>query len=216
MKRIFEEFVEKTNAVVSFPGKNVLEIGCGSGNYSRQIARISTFLTAIDPNEEFIVEAKRQTPTGNISYDVGSATKLDFADNTFDIVVFALSLHHIPENQMHTAIKEAVRVVKKTGYIVFLEPAMEGSFFDAEILFDACDGDEREEKRIAYKTIMESSLLKKAKEMDDKTVFTFNSVSDFVEALEPKQNLEKLDAFLKKHQMTLEAKRRINICQPIK
>lgn len=216
MKRIFEEFVEKTNAIVPFYGKKVLEIGCGGGNYSRQIARLANSLTAIDPNQSSLKEAEKVNFADNISYRSGSATELNFEDGIFDIVIFTLSLHHVPEKQMHTAIKEAARVVKEGGHIIFLEPAIDGSFFEAEIMFDACDGDEREEKRLAYKAIIETDLLNKVIELDDKTVFTFSSTEDFIESLNPKQNIEKLSDFLEKHKMTLEAKRRINICTPVK
>jgi ubiquinone/menaquinone biosynthesis C-methylase UbiE len=80
---------------------------------------------------------------------------LDFQDESFDIVVFTLSLHHVPDLEMITAINEAIRVVKREWlHIVFLEPATDGTFFDAEIMFDACDGDERKEKELAHSAIM--------------------------------------------------------------
>lgn len=216
MQRTSEQFLVNTNAVIPFSGKFVLEIGCGSGNYSKQIATLADSLIAIDPNEQSIVEAKKISSAENISYRVGSATELDFENSVFDIVVFTLSFHHIPENQMQRAIEEAVRVVKTTGHIVFLEPAMDGTFFEAEILFDACDGDERKEKESAYRAILESKSLKNISELDDETVFIFTSVEDFIEALNPKKNLEKLSSFLELHRMTLCAKRRINICVPIR
>jgi ubiquinone/menaquinone biosynthesis C-methylase UbiE len=216
MERISEHFLASTNAIIPFSGKSILEIGCGGGNYSKQIATLADSLIAIDPNGQSIVEAKKISSSENISYRVGSGTNLDFEDSIFDIVVFTLSFHHILENQMQRAIEEAVRVVKATGHIIFLEPAMDGTFFEAEILFEACDGDERAEKNSAYQAIIKSTHLKNLAELDDETVFTFTSIEDFTEALNPKKNIEKLSSFLELHGMTLCAKRRINICEPVK
>ena len=135
---------------------------------------------------------------------------LDFQDESFDIVVFTLSLHHVPDLEMITAINEAIRVVKRDGHIVFLEPATDGTFFDAEIMFDACDGDERKEKELAHSAIM-SHPHQHIREPDDRTTFEFDSVEDFTQTFHPKTNIEQLSDFLSRHNFTLEAKRRVNI-----
>ena len=216
MIRTHEEFIEKIDPIVQFPGKTVLEIGCGKGNYTKQLAMVAEFTTAIDPDEESIRMVVVENTASNINYQIGSAVVLDFVDENFDIVVFTLSLHHIPETQMTTAINEAVRVVKTDGYIVFLEPATDGTFFEAEIMFDACDGDERKEKELAHNAIMFHPYLEHVRELGDRTIFMFDSVDDFVQSLHPKIHLEQLSDFLVNHNFTLEAKRRINICRPIK
>jgi len=213
MKRTFEEFVNKVHGLGPFTNKSVLEIGCGSGNYSRQIAKLCNTLTAIDPDEEQIVLARELDESKNTSYKVGSALSLN--DETFDIVIFTLSLHHIPAPEMHLAIEEAVRVVRTDGHIIFLEPGNTGSFFDAEMLFDACDGDETLEKATALEALQNSELLQEIVELDDRTIFVFDSTQDFIDSLDPKQNLEQIDAFLQKNDMKLEATRRINIFKPV-
>lgn len=216
MIRTSEEFIEKTDPIVQFSGKAVLEIGCGKGHYTKQLARTAGYVTAIDPDEESIGIAVVQNDLDTIFYQIGSAVVLDFKDETFDIVVFTLSLHHVPDLEMITAINEAIRVVKSDGYIVFLEPATDGTFFEAEIMFDACDGDERKEKELAHNAIISHPHLEHIRELDDRTVFEFDSVEDFIQALQPKINIEQLSDFLADHNFALEAKRRINICKPIK
>lgn len=216
MIRTQEEFIEKTDSIVQFSGKTVLEIGCGKGHYTIQLARVAGSVTAIDPDVESIGIAIRQNIEDSVYYKLGSAVMLDFQNKSFDIVVFTLSLHHVPDLEMITAINEAVRVVKENGYIVFLEPTMEGSCFDAELTFDAFDGDERKEKELAYKAIISHPHLEHIRELDDRTVFEFDSVEDFIHALQPKINTEQLSDFLSRHNFALEAKRRINVCKLIK
>ena len=215
MKRILEEFVEKIDGKLSLSGKEILEIGCGTGNYTKQLAEIVGCIEAIDPDKESILEAEG-SHIRNTKFSVGNSNPLDFESNTFDVVVFTLSFHHIHKGEMEESIKEAVRVVKKGGWIVFLEPAEDGSFFDAEINFEACDGDERKEKQIAYKSITTSPSLEITKELEDKTVFEFESTDDFIKNLHPHKDIDGLEQFLKDRNMTLEAERRIIICKPKK
>jgi ubiquinone/menaquinone biosynthesis C-methylase UbiE len=216
MIRTQEEFIEKTDPIVQFSGKAVLEIGCGNGHYTKQLARVAGSVTAIDPDVESIGIVIRQNVEDSVYYKLGSAVVLDFQDESFDIVVFTLSLHHVPDLEMITAINEAIRVVKENGYIIFLEPATDGTFFEAELIFDACDGDERKEKELAYKAIISHPHLEHIRELDDRTVFEFDSVEDFIQVLQPKINTEQLLDFLADHNFALEAKRRINVCKLIK
>lgn len=160
-----------------------------------QLARVVYSITAIDPDEESVNTASVHNTADNICYKLGSAAVLNFNDELFDIVVFTLSLHHVPALEMAMAINEAVRVVKNDGYIVFLEPATDGTFFDAELFFDACDGDERKEKEFAHHVIMSHPNLEHIRELDDRTMFEFDSDKDFIDSLNPKSNIEHLSGF---------------------
>ena len=122
-------------------------------------------------------------------------------------------MHHVPKERMSIAIDEAIRVAQKDGFIVFLEPTFDGNFFDAEIAFNACDGDERKEKALAYYAILTHSLLKEVAEIQDETVFQFDSLEDFIKSMNPKQKTEQIKKFLEKNNYILRASRRINIFQ---
>lgn len=213
MKRIKEEFLKKIDKTVKLKGKNVLEIGCGTGNRSIQIASKVKQLTAIEPSAKLVKEAKQKNNASNIDYQVGRAENLTCKPKLFDVVIFTLSLHHVPSAKMPQAIKEAVRVTKKGGYIVFLEPTHAGNFFESEIKFDACDGDERKEKALAYFSILNNKSYTETIELPDETVFQFESVEDFITSMNPKKNKSKIKSFLEQNNYTLSASRRINIFQ---
>ena len=131
-------------------------------------------LVGIDP-DPINVERARRRQISNAMFLEGRAEALEFSNAMFDVVVFTLSLHHVAPSLMPEAIDEAVRVTKPNGNVVFLEPGMVGSFFDAEIVFDACDGDEREAKRCAHRTMMAHPRLEITGEYPDETVFQFGS-----------------------------------------
>jgi ubiquinone/menaquinone biosynthesis C-methylase UbiE len=211
MKRIKEEFLNKLEEVIKLEGKAILEIGCGSGARSVQIAKRCASLVAIEPDGGLIATAEKINTAENIRYQVGRAEGLDFEDKRFDMAIFTLSLHHVPAEKMAIAINEAIRVTKQRGYIVFLEPTEEGSFFEAEIRFDACDGDERLQKSLAYKAIKNNQNYTEIAETLDETIFQFNSVEDFTASLNPKKSLTEVKGFLEENNYILTASRRISI-----
>lgn len=213
MKRIKEEFLDKVEEHISLKNKEILEIGSGWGSRSFEIAKRCKSLVAIDPSEEALGHAVKLHSAENIEYKKGQAEQLEFPNKTFDIVMFTLSIHHVPVPDMSKAILEAVRVTKSGGYIVFLEPASKGTFFIAERAFDACDGDERKEIAMAYYSILNCKEYTEVAEIFDETVFQFGSAEDFIESLDVGKNTDNLDTFLKEHNYILNAERRINIFQ---
>ncbi len=215
MKRIREEFLDKVEKVITLQEKNILEIGCGSGSRSIQIAKRCKHLTAIEPDKNLIDDALKINRADNIDYKIGSAEQLNFPNQAFNIVVFTLSLHHVPVGKMDQAINEAIRVIKHNGYIIFLEPTSDGNFFEAEIKFDACDGDEREQKTSAHEAIRNIKDAKQIAEISDETIFQFDSVEDFVKSLSPKKSITELEDFLRKTNFILKASRRIKIFQVV-
>jgi len=213
MQRLKEEFLDLLEKTIPLDGLTVLEIGAGDGSRSLEIARRCKTLYAIEPDEEGVKTARaRNIP--NATFEIGSGESLLFATAFFDVVVFTLSFHHIPQEKMVTAINEAVRVVRTSGHVVFLEPTESGSFFDAEIRFDACDGDERKEKKTAYEAMLSHEKLDPVCEINDETVFQFQSLEDFIDSMSPEKSQEEIKSFLESNDYILKAGRRINIFQP--
>jgi ubiquinone/menaquinone biosynthesis C-methylase UbiE len=211
MRRIKEEFLDIVEENISLDGMDVLEIGCGTGARSVAIAGRCKFLEAVEPNEKAVEEAQQANQKANIRYKQGAAEKLPYEDHYFDVCIFTLSLHHVPVDMMNTAISESVRVAKKGGHIVFLEPAHAGSYFKSEINFDAGDGDERAVKARAYFEILNFKNYTESIEIDDETIFKLDSAEDFVTVFSPRKNLDKLPKFLEDQNFTLNAMRRISI-----
>jgi ubiquinone/menaquinone biosynthesis C-methylase UbiE len=189
----------------------ILEIGCGGGNKTVQIAKMCKMVVAIDNNLPRILDAKKENQSSNITYTQSSANPLLFEDKSFDVVIFTLSLHHLSKNEMRSAIKEAIRVTVSSGIIIFLEPTNNGSFFEAAIIFGSSDGDERLQKAYAYFEILNTKGYREIYEGFWKTTFLFDSKNDFVVSLRPKINLNNIDTFLKKKNYRLEAEGRVNI-----
>lgn len=210
MKHFAEGFLDKLKPFGS--DKNTLEIGCGDGARSAEIASIFSSLTGIDPDPASIEKANRHNRFENRRFLVGVAENLEFPDASFELVIFPLSFHHIPIDKMHAAIAEATRVLKEGGYIIFIEPTYEGTFIDAEILYGCCDGDERKEKAMAYYSMLASDKMIEVAEFNSESIFAFDSKQDFFENIAILAGTEaKIIKYLEINNFKLSAKRRVNV-----
>lgn len=93
----------------------LLEIGCGIGVDSIQLARGGFDVTAVDLTEAAIEVARRFAASRGVSIDfrVGNAERLEFDDSTFAAVYSFGVLHHTPN--IEKAIAEVRRVLEPGG-----------------------------------------------------------------------------------------------------
>ena len=132
-----------------FGGPNLLEIGCGDGRITAQLAEKATCLVALDPSARDLLRAAHQVDKA--LFCRASGIQLPFSDHSFDTVLFTLSLHHQDSRQ---ALREAGRVVAPSGRILVMEPAVDG---EAQQLFHFFE-DETAALQSAMAAIADSSL----------------------------------------------------------
>jgi SAM-dependent methyltransferase len=121
--KTYHSDLPKIEEFVQLNGKTLLELGCGDGRLTALLASKVEAITAIDPDDNSI-EAARKNVNG-VTFLVGSGEKLDFANESFDIVLFSYSLHH---QDCVKALAEAKRVLRQDGHILIIEPTSDGEF----------------------------------------------------------------------------------------
>lgn len=94
----------------------VLELACGTGLLSVQLAESVKFLEATDFSEEMISQAKAKTHSSRLHFSVQDATALPYAPEAFDAVVISNALHIMPYPEK--ALSEIKRVLKKDGILI--------------------------------------------------------------------------------------------------
>lgn len=115
-------------------GKNVLDVGCGAGNDACELAaRVMPGgrVTGVDLSESLIAEAVRRSSNRNlpVSFEIGDAKSLRFADHTFDAVRCERMLMHVPDPSQ--ALSEMVRVLRPGGRMAIQDFDWETQFCDS-------------------------------------------------------------------------------------
>lgn len=142
-----EDFEERNNYVVGIDDmavilnevqqqeglKDVLELGCGNGTYSKALIKESTQLTATDFSDEMVsVATNRLKSYDNIKVEKADCFNLPYPDSSFDTIFMANLLHIVPEPEK--AIIECKRVLKQNGKLIIISFTTEGMTFINKII----------------------------------------------------------------------------------
>lgn len=98
---------------------NVLDIGCGIGNYHRLIGKQIAKLHGVDVSPACVAQARERNP--NVAYDCYDGDHLPYADATFDVCFTICVLHHVPVASRKNFVSEMARVTRPGGLAVMFE-----------------------------------------------------------------------------------------------
>ena len=100
--------------------RKVLDMGCGTGYGSAELARVADSVVGVDVSEEAIEEAHTQYSQANLRFEVASLEKLPYPDGTFHVAVCFEVIEHL-EN-FREMLAEARRVLAHNGQLIISTP----------------------------------------------------------------------------------------------
>ena len=106
------------------PGDQVLDVGCGTGTLALEIKRrvgSAGRVVGIDPGTEQIARAKAARRDLPIAFQIGVIEQLAFPDQTFDVVLSTLMMHHLPASLKAQGLAEIARVLKPGGRLIIAD-----------------------------------------------------------------------------------------------
>jgi ubiquinone/menaquinone biosynthesis C-methylase UbiE len=121
------ELRQRTAALAGLqPGEMALDVGCGTGTLAIEVQKLvgpSGRVFGIDPGQEQIARARakaarRQLP---IEFQVGVIEQIAFPDQTFDVVLSTLMMHHLPASLKRQGLTEIARVLKVGGRLIIAD-----------------------------------------------------------------------------------------------
>jgi len=93
-------------------GKDVLEVGCGTGLVLERISGFAASARGVDLSPGMLAVARER----GLDVVQGSATELPFEDDRFDVTCAFKVLAHVPD--IHAALDEMARVTRPGGYVI--------------------------------------------------------------------------------------------------
>jgi ubiquinone/menaquinone biosynthesis C-methylase UbiE len=114
--RGYHLLVDELEAGVVLPlaaGKDVLEVGCGTGLLLERVARVARTARGVDLSPGMLERARAR----GLSVDLGSATALPYPDASFDVTYSFKVLAHVPA--LERALAEMARVTRPGGHVVY-------------------------------------------------------------------------------------------------
>ena len=96
------------------PGLEVLDVGCGTGGFAREIARVGAEVTGLERSARFLTHARKRS--SSVAWVEGEAERLPFDAESFDRVLLSLVLHQLTEP--FAAVAEAFRVLRGGGLVL--------------------------------------------------------------------------------------------------
>jgi len=98
---------------------HALEIGCGTGAFSRRLAKRAQRVTAIDLSSEMIrVARSRSNHLSNLDFEVADLMSRDFPAEHFDCIATIATLHHLP---LRAALLKLIGSLRPHGVLIVLD-----------------------------------------------------------------------------------------------
>jgi SAM-dependent methyltransferase len=121
--RAYRRLLAVFDALVSpRQGEHCLDLGCGSGAFTRRLSAFGLVLTGMDISPRNIEAAARLSASE--TYQVGDIRATGFADGLADIVVYSGVLHHCDGATSRVEIlREGYRLLKSGGRLFAFDPS---------------------------------------------------------------------------------------------
>ena len=137
--------LKKLLKISAFKNKKVLEVGCGSGKYTKLLAPLSKKYFALEISKPLIQFAKQKCRgMKNIKFFNCSAEKIPLKDKSVDAVFASWVLTAMASDKMRDkSIKEILRVLRDNGDVWLFENHWKGEFMNLRgkpnRKFERCD-----------------------------------------------------------------------------
>jgi SAM-dependent methyltransferase len=108
------------------PGEKVLDVGCGTGTLAIEVQRrvgATGRVFGVDPGTRQIARARSKAARRNLptEFQIGVIEHLEFPDQTVDVVLNTLMMHHLPDDLKRQGFSEIARVLKPGGRLVIAD-----------------------------------------------------------------------------------------------
>lgn len=170
------------NELLTLDGADILELGCGRAELTRQIAANCNGcrITAMEVDDIQHAKNLQITDLPNVRFVAGGAEAIPAEDSSFDVVFMFKSLHHVQPDKMDWAMSDMRRVLRPGGHVYISEPIFAGDFNEILRLFH----DEEQVRKAAFEAVkraVEDGRFRLVDEVFFQSRMFFRDFADFEE-----------------------------------
>ena len=108
------------NELLKYKEKIILDLCCGTGNQIKLLSKHGfRNLYCLDISDSMLEIAKRSDSSIKIYNE--DATKTNFDNASFDVVIISFAIHEKDRNTQQALINEAYRIIKKDGFMLVVD-----------------------------------------------------------------------------------------------
>ncbi len=108
-------------------GGEVLELACGTGLWTQQLAQISSQVTAVDASPEVIEINRTRTRSAHVRYVLADLFSWTPPAAQFDAVFFGFWLSHVPADRFDAFWSTVRTALKPNGHVFWIDSLLERS-----------------------------------------------------------------------------------------
>jgi ubiquinone/menaquinone biosynthesis C-methylase UbiE len=102
------------------PFDQILELACGTGNWTQILATMGREVTALDAAPEMLALARQKTAPASVHFQQADLFQWE-PTQSYDLVFFAFWLSHVPPDMLDPFLEKISRAVKPGGYIAIVD-----------------------------------------------------------------------------------------------
>lgn len=125
IEHVGNEYFDIVQKELLGPDVVAMDLGCGSGRWTRYLAGRVGHVEAVDPSEAVFHAADTHADLVNVRWNQAGVGDIPFADGTFDLIICLGVLHHVPDTA--GALTRLTPKLKPGGHLLlYLYYALDG------------------------------------------------------------------------------------------
>jgi len=101
--------------LIKLKTKNIVEIGCGTGHWTKYLSELGFIIDASDVSSKMLNKAKEKN-IENAIFSIKNTEQLSYTNNSIENIIAVTSLEFV--NDMQKAVNEIYRVLKPNAYFI--------------------------------------------------------------------------------------------------
>ncbi|HBV75388.1 MULTISPECIES: malonyl-ACP O-methyltransferase BioC [Vibrio] len=110
-------------------GLSILDLGCGTGYFSQQLALRGAQVTAFDLSDAMLEQCRLRCRQLSVEYIQGDAETLSFESEQFNIIFSSLAIQWCDD--LDALVKSLINIIQPSGKVIF-STLLEGSLFELQ------------------------------------------------------------------------------------